>query len=359
MHAKAQSSSAPPASLINTYSTRNLGDAAILRATARLLPGGKAQAIINDRTPLTVPGVSQVAALPEDRLRVSVGGDIFNNGRPFLVTRNFVDNVRTLALRPGQTISFGQTIPASCRGIGFRLLARALRGVAAVVVRDRESQALLKRRGIDARLSWDIAFTTETSLSAQKRAAAILDIHRLRPDRTVLVSVRPFDALYPGNQAAFETEVATLATRLNARGHDVALLIQSDVAHWDTDRLAAARIHALTPSARIVDCLSDPYDPDPVATLTALLGLANIVIGVRYHTSVLRLAAGRQPFNLYYSRKGADLHRRLGLPGARAGAGDINAAIAAIEHSADLGFDPAPLRQDVVQHFADAVRRAA
>lgn len=359
MPRQSQSRAAPPASLINTYSTRNLGDAAILRATTRLLPGGKAEAIINDRAPLTVPGLSQVAALPEDRLRVSVGGDIFNNGRPYLVTRNFVDNVRTLARRPEQTISFGQTIPASCRGIGLRLLSRALRGVAAVVVRDRESQALLKKKGIDARLSWDIAFTTETNPSAQRRVATILDMHRLRPEHTVLVSVRPFDALYPGDQAAFEKEVATLATRLTARGHDVALLIQSDVAHWDTDRLAAARIHALAPAARIVDCLSDPYDPDPVATLTALLGLANIVIGVRYHTSVLRLAAGRQPFNLYYSRKGADLQKRLGLPGARAGASDINAAVTAIERSADLDFDPAPIREDVTQHFTEAVRLAA
>jgi polysaccharide pyruvyl transferase WcaK-like protein len=274
------------------------------------------------------------------------------------VTRSFVRNVVDLARRPRQTISFGQTVPSSCRGLALELLARTLRRVACVVVRDEESRSLLAAKGVDAKLSWDIAFTTDTTSSARERAARLLANSRLRPEHTVLVSVRPFDAMYPGDQERFERQIEALAARLMARGHDVGLIIQSDVAVWDTDRAAAARIEARDPRIKVVDCLADTADPDPVATLLALMELANIVVGIRYHTTVLRLAAGRQPFNLYYSRKGADLQRRLGLAGAPIGSG-LEELACEIERTADRSFDAAAIRRDVRDHFADAVRLAA
>ncbi len=346
----------PRAALINTYSTRNLGDAAIMRATAALVPGGTAHACLDKSHELRVPGVRLTSAPSTNApLRVSVGGDIFNNSRPYFVTRNFLSKVADLGRAPSSTIAFGQTIPASCTGIAYALLTRILKMLPAVVVRDQQSWTALRASGVAAELSWDAAFITEPTVHAIWRAHALLDAAEMRPERAVLISVRPFDAMYPANQAAFESSLAELARSLIARGHEVALLIQSDVAAWDEDRTAARRIAATDSRIRVIDCLAGREDPDPVATLTALLSIANIAVGVRYHTSILRLAGGRVPFNLYYSRKGQDLQQRLSLPGCHVSQLSSSDMIADIEATANMPFDPAPLRRDVREHFAAAL----
>ena len=344
----------PRAELISAYSTRNLGDAAIMRAIAGLVPDGLVQVKLEGSNELYVPGLQFGAQAQFAELRISVGGDIFNNSRPYFVTRNFLSKLAELGRAPRSTIAFGQTIPASCRGMAFSMLASVLKRLPAVVVRDVESWKVLRDAGVTAKLSWDVAFTTEVLADALWRAQRLLEDANLKPERTALISVRPFDALYPGDQLDFESNIFALARSLMARGHDVAILVQSDVASWDEDRSSAKRISAADPRIRVIDCIADTEDPDPVATLTALLSLANIAVGVRYHTTVLRLAAGREPFNLFYSRKGEDLQRRLGLSGCPVrdiGEKDI---VAAIEATAQRSFDPEPLKTNVRQRFSDA-----
>lgn len=348
----------PATALISTYSTRNLGDAAIMRAIAGLVPGGIAHVSLQEDHRLSVPnlrfaGHDRVAA----DVRISVGGDIFNNSRPSFITRNFLAKVAELGRAPRSTIAFGQTIPASCRGLAFGLLTHVLKMLPAVVVRDTESMAVLEEAGVSAELSWDVAFTTQTTVDAVWRAHMLLERAEIRADRAALISVRPFDAMYPANQAAFEAGLTALAQKLLARGHDVALLIQSDVAVWDEDRSTARRIAASDKRIRIIDCVGNGDDPDPVATLTALLEIANIAVGVRYHTTVLRLAAGRQPFNLYYSRKGRDLQNRLGITGCHVDDVSASDIVSAVEATAGRTFDARPLQRDIQDRFRAALAK--
>lgn len=344
--------------LISTYSTRNLGDAAIMRAIASLVTGGMAGVALDGARELHLPGLA-FAHNGKGATRISVGGDIFNNSRPRFVTRSFVAKLMDLGQAPQRTIAFGQTIPSSCQGLSFRMLSHVLKRLASVTVRDTESYALLKSARVHAALSWDVAFVTEATLASLARASALFARHELRPDRTVLLSVRPFDAMYPADQQVVEKNLAVLCSGLLDRGHQVGLLIQSDVASWDEDRTSASRIASSDSRIRIVDCLQDREDPDPVATLAALLNLANIVIGIRYHTTVLRLAGGRAPFNLFYSRKGGDLQRRLGLAGCHISEAAGKATIEAIEATASHIFNPAPIRRDIRQQFAAALQKAA
>lgn len=344
--------------LISTYSTRNLGDAAIMRALASLVPGGTANVALDRDKELHSPGLAFDGMHPGNT-RISVGGDIFNNARPRFVTRSFLAKLAELGRDPRRTISFGQTIPASCEGLSLKMLTFVLRRIASVTVRDTESYSMLRAAGVNVALSWDAAFVTEPTVQSVARAGAMLDRHGLKPDRTALVSVRPFDAMYPADQHAVDRTLSDIAKALLERGHHVGLVIQSDVASWDEDRSSAARIASSDARIKIIDCLQDREDPDPVATLTALLNLANIAIGVRYHTTVLRLAGGRAPFNLFYSRKGEDLQRRLGLAGCHISQAGTKAAIDAIEATASSAFDPAAIRRDIRHHFAEALKRAA
>ena len=342
-------------SLINTYSTRNLGDAAIMRSIAQLVPSRAADAVVSDQSPVSVPGVALVERLQGDGPRISVGGDIFNNSRPLLFTRNFLANVAELRKVADRTISFGQTIPSSCTGLALRKLSSALARLPSVTVRDEESHQLLNSRGVRADLSWDVAFVTRDTDSSLVRARKLYETESLDPGRTVLMSARSFDALYPCDQAKFETQMATLSRKLVWRGHQVAYVIQSDVSAADSDREVVGRIKALFPNVRILDPLAEGDDEDRVATLASILRLANIVVGVRYHTTVLRLAMGRQPFSLHYSRKGADLHKRLGLQGLHMSEGGLEDLIKDIERTADMHFDPSGISQEVADRFSSAM----
>lgn len=345
----------PGANLITAYATRNLGDAAIMRALAALVPGGVACRHL-DNSPIVVPGVSHTSEPLRLPLRISVGGDIFNNSRPRLVTRTFLTKLAELAYDPARTILFGQTIPTSCDGLSLGLLTRALRRLPVVVVRDRASLALLRARGVEARLSWDVAFTNTFNAAALSRARALFDQSQLVPERTVLLSVRPFDAMYNVDGARFTAMLQTLCLQLLARGHQVALMIQSDVGAWDEDRTIASTIAQADPRIRVCDFLANEDDPDPVATLAAALSIANIAVGVRYHTTVLSLAAGRQPFNLYYSRKGYDLQERLGLSGCAVAEVSGLETIRAIENTADATFNPRPVAEHVRSTFSEALQ---
>jgi len=150
--------------LVNTYSTLNIGDAAIYSALAALASGAEVVAKFSDTTPEYIPGLQILSDLGRCDAYISVGGDIFNNAREGLITKTFIRNLLELRRSPKQTFLFGQSIPRSCHGLSFQALACSLRKLSAVCVRDVESHKRLTQAGINAILSFDAAF----SLSASK-----------------------------------------------------------------------------------------------------------------------------------------------------------------------------------------------
>ena len=254
---------------------------------------------------------------------------------------------------------FGQTVPASCGWLGRPLLARALRQVGAVVVRDCESFSLLRRHGVDARLSFDAAFALAPTDRGVWSAAAMFAAAGLQPERTALISVRSFDSIYRHDEAAFLDRMARTAQLLIARGHQVAVIVQSDVNTRDSDRAIVRLLQEQVPGLKSLDFMAGDQAGDRVDVLVGALTIANIVVAVRYHAAVLRLVGRRAPYNLYYSRKGHDLAHRLGLPGCALAAFDPDTAIRDIEASADADFNPAPIAHQVRSAFASAYERIA
>lgn len=299
--------------LINLYSTRNAGDAAIYAALSKILHGHEVLALAEPGRLGHLQGIATAPLHSECDAYISVGGDIFNNARPRLVTRTFLSNLAQLARHSRRTLLFGQSIPASCRGLAFRLLCQVLKSLPSVTVRDKESWQRLRRAGVDAHLSYDLAFSHHPSPVALGEALAVFAGHQLDPARTVLLSLRGFDPMYPHDERRFVATLVNLCRLLREAHMQPALLLQS-AAEGDDLALAFA-IAEQTPGVPIIGVLHPPPCLAGYELLQGLLALASLAVGVRYHTSVLALAAGRMPYNLYYSNKGRDLCERLGVPG--------------------------------------------
>ena len=345
--------------LISTYSTRNLGDAAIYASLARLAPERSVHIDLVESYPTVVRGVERNQTLEGCDAFVSVGGDIFNNARPRLVTRRFLQLLRQLFMRGDRAFVFGQSIPPSCRSISLRMLSSVFRRSGGVVVRDVQSHKLLRDHGVNAELSYDTAFVLRHDTDALGPAAALLDRYGLEPDRTALISLRGGSHMYGLDDARCDRDLADIATRLAARGHQPAFLVQADCDSGDSDKTQAMRLSRMTGGVPIIDPFSVKPPASPYEVLISLLALANIVVGVRYHSAILRLITGRTPFVLYYSNKGRDLSERLDLPGQKLTTGVDPELISAIERSAGMNFDPNPIARDVSEHFQHCIQRVA
>jgi polysaccharide pyruvyl transferase WcaK-like protein len=341
--------------LINAYSTRNLGDAAIYAAFCQLSPATRASVDLADANPTLVSGLEIKTASSNEDVTVSVGGDIFNNGRPGLITRNFLSNLKDLAANPHQTFLFGQSIPPSCYGIAFSLLTRAMRKLSSVVVRDEHSFNLLHQAGVPAKLSYDTAFALSPSNAAIQAALASFDELQVEPAKAALISLRGGSPLYDADEKRTDQQLCEIIHELYNRGHQPTLLIQSDCDAADSDWQQAQRLRSIFPTIAVFD----PFNAQPPVAawdmLTGYLALANSVLAVRYHAAVLRLISGRVPYVLHYSNKGEDLCNRLNLPGRKLGHGNADEIVSQLELSADKLFDPAPLADHVGQSFADCI----
>lgn len=331
-------------SLVNTYSTRNLGDAAIYAALEDRLDAHGAHRTVTDNVRLS------------DAF-VSVGGDIFNNAREWLVTRNFARNVMDLARLPGErTMLFGQSLPPSCHGLPLQALGFVLRRLAAVSVRDELSLRTLRRIGVDAHLGLDTAFTLEPRPGWPVLGAELLQASGVDPTRAALISLRGASTMYRHDTSALLQQLAVLCQRLAKRGHQPAILLQSDVDGADNDRTSANWLRQRIAHLQIIDpfgcTTAAPWEAAAAAT-----GAARLVIGVRYHTSVFRMMQGRAAFTLYYSNKGRDLVSRLGQPGCYVDDLDSERMISAIEASADQSVDAGALRRIARDDFAECFRR--
>jgi polysaccharide pyruvyl transferase WcaK-like protein len=343
--------------LLNVYSTRNLGDCAIYGALAKMTPSGMVHAVRADAQPVLVPGVEYKRALHDCDMFISVGGDIFNNGRPRLVARRFLKNVSEIRQRADRTICFGQSIPPSCRGVAARYLSASLRRLPAVAVRDEESHAQLREAKVPSVLTYDTAFTLKTPEAARTAARTAYEAAHLDPEKTVVLSLRGHSSLYEGDKNRQESAIGELLKALQDRGHQTAIVIQADHGSADTDWALARSLKRELPATRILDPFEAELPMPPYELFAGMLAIAGGVAAVRYHGAVLRLTAGRMAYVLHYSNKGADLCRRLDVPGGRLGTLGIDEMVKGIESSMGASFNVAPVANHVRSAFDACLAR--
>lgn len=331
------------AGLLHFYSADNVGDAAIFAAFQRL----------SDQNCLPkITAWNDKAEAGFDAL-ISVGGDIFNNGRPRLLTRRFIQKLSHMRWASKRTMSFGQSIPPSCTGLSLRLLAWHLKRISSVTVRDVASAEKLRKLGVDAKLSVDSAFALTQSDGDEAGARAVYNAAGLKPENTVVFSIRNFNRMYPVDQPTFLARIAETMEHLKAAGSDVAVLIQADVNDDDSDRSIARQLQDKVDGLAILDPFTAQGTPWRVAF--GIVDLAAQVIGTRYHTAIFRMAAGKMPIGLWYSNKGEDLNARFSVPGAHAGDFDPDQIADLALQYKDIAFNAGPLRKRVTMDFRNAL----
>jgi polysaccharide pyruvyl transferase WcaK-like protein len=302
--------------LINTYSTHNVGDSAIYSALSGLLQDHQVIASFKEDNPRTLGNIEIVPEVQDCDAYVSVGGDIFNNARPKLITRQFLTNLQQLDKNNRATFLFGQSIPDSCQGLSFKLLCNRLKRLSAVTVRDHYSHDRLVEGGvIDAHLSYDAAFTLQCSQPSIKHAQAKLEKLEIDADKSCMISLRGFNAMYPHDEDEFINQISILCQRLIKDNLQPVLLIQSQVSSHDSDLLVAEKIIKRVKGTKVINIFEHIELFQDWEMLQAFLSLSHSIVAVRYHTAVLALATGRVPFNLFYSNKGRDLSDRFNMPG--------------------------------------------
>lgn len=338
--------------LSNTYSYNNIGDAAIYSALAKLLIGHQLYSVLQQHSGQSTNNIQYANSLNHCDRFISVGGDIFNNARPWFLTRNFLSNLKQLNTAPQSTSLFGQSIPASCSGLSLKLLARQLKKLAAVTVRDQHSYRQLTELGVNCSLSYDTAFTLQCSEQAVSYAAELLASMQIH--HCVVISVREFNHLYDSNNQRFCRTISKLCHQLIKHHYQPLLVIQSHVSELDTDWHIAKAIKQQCSGIKILDLVNHQSQFENWEMLQAILKIAQIIVAVRYHTAVLALAAGRVPFNLYYSSKGADLSQRLAIPGCHVDLFQPEQLFNLIEKTGTKHFDSQVIREQVKNDFLTA-----
>ncbi|WP_413172282.1 polysaccharide pyruvyl transferase family protein [Anabaena azotica] len=343
--------------LVNTYSTLNIGDAAIYSALTALASEAEVVAQFQDSKPEYIPGLHIVPKVRHCDAYISVGGDIFNNAREGLITKSFISNLRQLRRSPKHTFVFGQSIPRSCHGLSFQALTLCLRRLAAVCVRDVESHQRLTKAGIPAILSFDAAFALLVSEQAKEKAKQILHSLAIQPDSAALISLRTFDSMYRHDNQQFQQQFVALSRKCCQQGYQPVLLIQSQAYGADNDLAMAEEIKKQVPQIQIFNPFAVNSDLAKWELVMGALAICRLIVAVRYHTSVLALASGRVPFNLYYSNKGRDLTKRLHIPGCSLEKFNPDIHWDAIAATAATSFDHQAIRQQVKQDFQNCYNR--
>jgi polysaccharide pyruvyl transferase WcaK-like protein len=337
--------------LVNTYSTLNIGDAAIYSALTALASEAEVVAKFQDSKPEYIPGLQIVSQIRHCDAYISVGGDIFNNAREGLITKSFIGNLLQLRRSPRHTFVFGQSIPRSCHSLSFQALTLCLRQLAAVCVRDTESHQRLTTAGIPAILSFDAAFALSVSEQTKEKAKQILHTLAIEPDSAALISLRTFDSMYRHDNQLFQRQLVALSRKCCKQGYQPVLLIQSQAYGADNDLAMAEQIRQEVPQIKIFNPFVVNSNFAKWELVMGALAISRLIVAIRYHTSVLALASGRVPFNLYYSNKGKDLTNRLQIPGCSLEEFDPAIHWDAITATSVNTFDHGAIRQQVKQDF--------
>ncbi|MEA5616609.1 polysaccharide pyruvyl transferase family protein [Cronbergia sp. UHCC 0137] len=343
--------------LVNTYSTLNIGDAAIYSALTALASEAKVMAKFQDAKPNYIPGLQIVPQIGKCNAYISVGGDIFNNAREGLITKAFIKNLLELRRSPQYTFVFGQSIPRSCHGLSFQALVFCLRRLAAVCVRDSESHQRLIKAGIPAILSFDTAFALSISEQAKEKAKEILQSLFIQPESAALISLRTFDSMYKHDNQQFQQKLVALSRKFCQQGYQPVLVIQSQAYGADNDLAMAEEIVQQVPEIKIFNPFVLTHQLSNWELVMGALAICRLIVAIRYHTSVLALASGRVPFNLYYSNKGKDITKRLQIPGCSLEEFDPEIHFEAIALTSAATFDHEAIRQQVKQDFQQCYSR--
>ncbi len=345
--------------LVNEYSSDNLGDAVIYESLVQLASPMGVHSTLDLSQRERIRGLLPGCRSGAEDLHVSVGGDIFNNARKYLVTKKFLQNTRLLASRPPRrSFMFGQSIPESCQGLSFRILCGVLRRLSSVTVRDAQSQRRLVAAGISAHLSFDIAFAYRSAARSIDAGRALFEKNGIDAEKCVLVSVRGFNAMYPHDNQLFTEKIAELCRLLILRGHHPTVLLQAEVGAGDNDSIIVTELRRRLPQLAVLQPLQVGGGHHPIDAFAGVIALAHSVVAVRFHTTILRLLAGRHSYNLHYSIKGRDIVERLGLPGIDLDSFEPGDAVGEIERSSQMSFDPAPQRESVRSAFEFSVSKA-
>ncbi|MGB8700750.1 MAG: polysaccharide pyruvyl transferase family protein [Thermosynechococcaceae cyanobacterium] len=346
------------AGLINAYSTHNIGDAAIYCALAEMAQTDVVSAF-TDVSSKDIPDIKIFPQLPPCDVYISVGGDIFNNAREYFVTKAFIKNLGQLLAHSQSTFLFGQSIPRSCHSLSFLLLTQILKRLGAVAVRDAQSYQRLQQAGVPVKLSFDAAFALQVSDAGQQIATQHLAELEIDAKRAALISLRTFNsAMYGRGEQQFIHQMIELCQVLKERGHQPVLLLQSQIAE-DPDFDVATQICDQVSGVSIFNPFEVKSNLPNWQIVMGALAICHLIVGVRYHTSVLALACGRIPFNLYYSNKGQDLCDRLGIPGCSITNFCPHLYMKEIEKTGDLYFDHNTLREIVKKDFKDCFLKAS
>lgn len=341
--------------LLNVYSEDNVGDAAIYASIKSMAQSYGYSDIDFNRNSSSKNTVSHSYGLADTQY-IAVGGDIFNNARPRLITRQFIKNVMELRKSPQVTSLFGQSIPRSCRGLSFQYLCSALKKLNNVTVRDQESFKRLTQAGVNARLSYDLAFTQSINQEHSNAVSSWFG-SQYNFKEVAIISLRSFGNLYQYDNEKFVNDMALLCKLLKTKGVKPVVLLQSKVNESDAD---SAMIEAISAIEK-VDVI-DPFEiHKKIPSISAwkiaqiISAKAAIAVGVRYHTSVFRLAAGKMPFNLYYSNKGQDLSDRLDVPGCEVSDFNPHKHLEQILATKDQTFDAKIIADQVKIDFGIAL----
>lgn len=343
--------------LVNTYSTLNIGDAAIYSALTALASEAQVVAQFQDSEPEEIPGLQIVTQVRHCDAYISVGGDIFNNARESLITKSFIRNLLQLRRSPKRTFLFGQSIPRSCHSLSFQALTYCLRQLAAVCVRDVESYQRLTTAGIPAILSFDAAFTLSVSEKTKDLAEQVLKTLEIRPESAALISLRTFDSMYRHDNQQFQRKLVSLSRKFCQQGYQPVLVIQSQAYGADHDLAMAKEIVQQVPQLKIFNPFAFSHQLPKWELVMGALAICRLIVAIRYHTSVLALASGRVPFNLYYSNKGKDLTKRLQIPGCSLEEFNPDINFDAIAATSVTTFDDQTIRQQVKQDFQNCYSR--
>ncbi|WP_115081739.1 polysaccharide pyruvyl transferase family protein [Synechococcus sp. N32] len=344
--------------LLNGYSLKNIGDEAIYYSIKELIPS---ECNIHCYLPeefrkdgnLIFSNQKNESGIPKD-IYISVGGDIFNNARKYLITKEFLKNAYTLRKYNKRAFLFGQSIPDSCQGIAYQYLVRCLKKLSNVVVRDDETYQRLKRSGVPVKLSFDTAFYSEVCSEAKLQAIDIFKNKGLSTENSLVISVRNFNKMYRHDNQKFLNRLTKLIDLAHKDHIDCAILIHSNVDTNDNDQRISKILKQKTENLKIIN----PFDLSknnitPHKLAMAILENSRYILGVRYHTSVLSLASGRLPYNLYYSNKGKDLSERLSIPGSSIDSFEPEKVLMELKKSMPFDFDCSKIKKQVKDDFEE------
>jgi polysaccharide pyruvyl transferase WcaK-like protein len=342
--------------IINAWDLSNIGDQAILMALYGLINDKE---IFMDFKHFHNYDFAEKLAIhnnysDQSPVNISVGGDIFNNSRPYFITRRFLFNLHKLMLSPKSTFIFGQTIPSSCQFISYQLLKSCMQKISSVTVRDEISYKRLKSSGINVELSFDTAFALQGDLLYDKEC----DVHFTNlcaGKKSLVLSIRYFDGIYRFDNQTYIHKIANFLKKFSKKNYKIFIIIQSQENHSkNSDYAIAEKIKEINTEVEIIDLFN--YKK-PLIMTTTILALADVVIATRYHTAIFRLLAKKMPYLIYYSEKGSDLNKRLNIKGTHIENIDSIEPQEVIDFCQE-SFNPDPLSRHVKESFAFAYSKA-